>query len=361
MSAAKSPSRAGSLWQQRIRNIREYDIIRDGNVFGTNFCHTAVFSSEYETARQLLELLLTRYRDMPFDIVFKGREEVNRGGTCFVQESLHNLDLHVADTARFRDEILSDLSLVHGIGPAIQRRLKAKGYQTLTDLSSHPRYRAGAKHVLACLSCGNTTDIINLVGSRHSRSHSCILGSAGLHEPEDFVFFDIETLGLFSRPIILLGVGTPDNGRLHVYQYLLRDIEEEQAALLAAVNHFSGEHPALVTFNGRSFDLPYLADRLSYYGMGSFGDIPHYDMFHFSRRRWKGELPSLRLTAIEKEILGIRRDDDIPGQMVPEFYEAYQKSGNCGPLVPIIEHNRQDVISLARLFFYFLGELYGCR
>jgi uncharacterized protein len=360
MSAANSPSHAGSLLQQRIRNMREYDVIRDGNVFGTSFCSTAVFSSEYDAARRRLELLLARYRHIPFETVFHGREEVNQGGTCFVQDSIHDLVFRMVDVGRFRDEILSDLSLVHGIGPAVQRRLKSKGYFTLTDLASHPRYRADAEGVLACLSDGNTADIINLIGRRHSRSHPGILGTTGLHEPEDFVFFDIETLGLFSRPIILLGIGALDNGKLHVCQYLLRDIEEEQAALLATVDHLYGDHPALVTFNGRSFDLPYLADRLSYYGMGSPGDIPHYDMLHFSRRRWKSELPSLRLTDLEKEILGIRRDGDIPGQMVPEFYEAYQKSGNCGPLIPIIEHNRQDVISLARLFFYLIGESYGC-
>jgi uncharacterized protein YprB with RNaseH-like and TPR domain len=67
----------------------------------------------------------------------------------------------------------------------------------------------------------------------------------------------------------------------------------------------------------------------------------------------------MRLTALEREILGVCREDDIPGQMVPEFYEAYLKSGNCGPLVPIIEHNRQDVVSLALLFFRLLEEAYG--
>jgi hypothetical protein len=44
----------------------------------------------------------------------------------------------------------------------------------------------------------------------------------------------------------------------------------------------------------------------------------------------------------------------------PEFYETYLRTGNCGPLVPIIEHNKQDVVSLALLFFYLLGESYGC-
>ncbi|MCK9579457.1 MAG: ribonuclease H-like domain-containing protein [Methanoregula sp.] len=340
--------------------MREYEVIRDGNVFSTSFSPSFVFSSEYEETRRYLKSLLARYQGISFNSVFHGMEEMNEGGTCFVQKSRHALSYRAVDYGRFRDEISRDLTLVHGIGLATQKKLNNLGYETLNDLLDHPRYRVDAGDVLSRLSDGNTTEIMNLIGGRHSRSHPCILGTAGMHEPEDFVFFDIETLGLFSRPIILFGVGSLENGQLSVNQYLLRDIEEEQAALLATVEHLSGDHPALVTFNGKSFDLPYLADRLAYYGLGSPADIPHFDMLHFSRRRWKGELPSVRLTALEKEILGIRRSDDIPGQMVPEFYETYQRSGNCGPLVPILEHNCQDVVSLAMLFFHLVGESYGC-
>jgi hypothetical protein len=93
--------------------------------------------------------------------------------------------------------------------------------------------------------------------------------------------------------------------------------------------------------------------------MRAITGFPHFDVLHFSRQRWKGKFPSLRLAALEKEILGVYRSDDIPGQMVPEFYEAYLRSGNCGPLVPIVEHNRQDVVSLARIFFHLTGDLYG--
>ena len=145
---------------------------------------------------------------------------------------------------------------------------------------------------------------MDLIGNRHAKSHASVLGAAGLHEPEDYVFVDIETLGLFSRPIILFGVGVIDNGHLIVRQYLLRDIAEEQAALIATVEHLSGDRPALVTFNGKSFDLPYITDRLAYYGMASPARIPHFDVLHFSRRRWKDQFPSLRLAALEREILG---------------------------------------------------------
>jgi uncharacterized protein YprB with RNaseH-like and TPR domain len=360
MSAAELLNRSGALWQQRIESLREYEIIRDGNVFGANFFQSPVLSSAYEDAMNYLGFLLEHYNGVPFESVFQGTEEVNDGGICFEQESRHDVVFCPVDTRRFWEEILLDLTLVHRIGPAIQKKLKAKGYTTLTDLATHPRYRSSAKDVLACLSAGNSGEIMNLIGGRHSRSHQSILGTAGLHEPEDFVFFDIETLGLFSRPIILLGIGTLDRGKLIVRQYLVRDIGEEPAALIATLQHISGGHPALVTFNGKAFDLPYLAERLSYYGMSDRVAVPHFDMLHFSRMRWKHTFASLRLTTLEKEILGIRRNNDVPGQMVPEFYESYLRSGNCGPLVPIVEHNRQDIVSLARLFFHLVRESYGC-
>ena len=139
----------------------------------------------------------------------------------------------------------------------------------------------------------------------------------------------------------------------------MRDIPEEEAALVATCEHLVGDNPALVTFNGKSFDLPYIQDRLAFYGLEIPVRIPHYDVLHFSRRRWKDQFSSHRLSALESEVLGISREDDVPGQMVPEFYEAYLRTGNCGPLVPIVEHNRQDVLSLAMLFFHLLGESYG--
>jgi uncharacterized protein YprB with RNaseH-like and TPR domain len=361
MSATHAPqARIGDLWQQRMDTLREYEVVRDGNVFATSFSNNILFSSEYDGARQHLRDLLKRYDGCSFDTVFcGGREHANEGGTCYLLESREPLDYPAFDQDQYQSAILADLTLVHGIGKATEKRLKIRGYRTLYDLMEHPKYRSKARRVADCISAGNSGEIIDLIGNRHAKSHPYVLGTAGLHDPGDYVFLDIETLGLFSRPIILFGLGFLEHGQLVVRQYLLRDIAEEPAALLATMNHFSSDSPALVTFNGKAFDAPYISDRLAYYGMGALFGIPHFDVLHFSRRRWKDEFPSLRLSALEKEVLGVNRDGDIPGQMVPEFYETYLRSGNCGPLVPVVEHNRQDVVSLARLFFHLLGDVNG--
>lgn len=361
MSVIPVASRIGGLWQQRMQSLREYDVVRDGNVFGSGFSQSVVTSSEYERARRTLEELTDRYRGIAFDDAFHGREITNGGGTCFSLRHEQDYTLAFSDPDQFRADLLHDLTLVHGVGKATHKKLKSRGYDSIPDLLQHPTLRYPARRTLSCISEGTSSSIMELAGSRHSRSHDSVLGAARLHDPEDFLFLDIETLGLFSRPVILFGIACVENGDLVVHQYLVRDIAEEQAALIATIEHLSIDRPALVTFNGKSFDLPYVRDRLAYYGMGQPEEMPHFDVLHFSRRRWKDQLTSLRLTSLEREILGIRRDDDIPGQMVPEFYESYHRSGNVGPLVPIVEHNRQDVVSLALLFSHLLEGPNGRR
>jgi hypothetical protein len=361
MAVIQAESRIGALWQQRMNSLREYDVVRDGNVFGAGLAGSCLFSSEYDKARAFLGELIARYDGVTFDTLFPGKEIVNDGGTCIALESRHTLPATAIDTERLSREMLSDLTLVHGVGDLSERRLKARGYRTIADLTEHPKFRSAARQVLGRLTRADPGDVMDLVGSRHAKSHPFALGIAGSFEPGDYVFLDIETLGLFSRPIILFGVGTIEHEKLVVRQYLLRDICEEAAALTATVEQVSGDRPALVTFNGKAFDLPYVQDRLAYYGLGAISRIPHFDVLHFSRRRWKGQFPSCRLSALESDVLGVTRTDDVPGQMVPEFYATYLKTKNCGPLVPIVDHNRQDVVSLALLFFYLLGETCGHR
>ena len=360
MAPMQAESRIASLWQHRIDALREYNVVRDGNIFSAGLVGSCVYSSEYDKAQALLKNLMTKYEGISFDSLFPGQEISDESGSCTVLESRSDLPSISFDTDRLKREMISDLTLVRGIGAVSEQHLKSRGYQTILDLTMHPKFRSAAQQVLGRLKNADPADVMDLVGNRHEKSHRFTLGTASTFEPEDFVFLDIETLGLFSRPIILFGVGTIEQKSLVVRQFLLRDIGEEATALTATVTRCNSSESALVTFNGKAFDLPYIQDRLAYYGLSALPRIPHFDMLHFSRRRWKNQLPSCRLSALESAILRINRTDNLPGQMVPEFYETYLRTHNCGSLLPIVEHNRQDVISLARLFFYLLEETYGC-
>ncbi len=360
MAAGTALPRLGALWQQRVASLREYEVVRDGNMVGASLSGSSLVSSEHAEARRMLSTLLEQKEGCAVEELFPGSVVTNGAGSAFVIRSRQPLEQVQVDTERYVRALEHDLTLVRGIGQATERRLNARGYATLQDLARHPRFRLPAARVTRTIRTCIPSEVMELAGSRHSRSHPLVLGAAGFHEPEDYCFFDIETLGLFSRPIILVGVGTLEGRHLAISQYLLRSIDEEPAALLESVSHLSGDRPALVTYNGKSFDLPYLQDRLSYYGLGTVSCIPHFDLLHFTRSWWRDRYPSLRLSALEKAVFGIDREGDVPGQMVPEFYETYLRTGNCGPLVPIVDHNRQDVSSLALLFYRLIGEMYGC-
>ncbi|ABS54801.1 conserved hypothetical protein [Methanoregula boonei 6A8] len=359
MAGMQAESRIGEIWQQRMAALREYSVVRDGNVFGAGLAGSCLFSSEYDRARALLGRLVSQYDNVSFESLFPGSEIETENGTCLALEHREAFAAPPLDGERLSAEMLADLTLVRGIGERSAARLRARGWKTIADLANHPRFRYAAREVLERLSRADPREIMDLAGNRHAKSHPFVLGAAGAFSPQDFVFLDIETLGLFSRPIILFGVGTVEERNFVVRQYLLRDIGEEAAALTALAGHFARQKKALVTFNGKAFDLPYVQDRLAYYGIPPVSRVPHFDVLHFARRRWKGQYPSCRLGELESAILGVGRENDVPGQMVPEFYETYLRTNNCGPLVPIVHHNRQDVISTAHLFFYLLGETCG--
>jgi uncharacterized protein YprB with RNaseH-like and TPR domain len=359
MTMMQAAAGMGALWQRRMDSVREYDVVRDGNVFGSGIFGNFVYSSEYTLARQYLDRLMAKYGDVSFEEALPGKYIPCETGDCYCITGMIDLPDFRVDRDRIRKEMHADLSLVKRIGHKTKARLTSRGYTSLDALLRHPKYHSDAADALRKLSEGNTLDLMNLISARHPKSDPLVLGTAGFHEPEDFMFFDIETLGLFSRPIILFGVGTICKKKIRIDQYLLRNIDEEHAALGATMEHFNREKPALVTFNGKTFDLPYLLDRLAYYGHQPPPRIPHFDVLHFSRRRWKNQYPSMRLTSLEREVLGIARSDDIPGALVPEFYSEYIRTGNCGPLIPIVDHNRQDVYSLALIFYHLLEDAYG--
>jgi uncharacterized protein YprB with RNaseH-like and TPR domain len=336
-----------------------YEVVEDGKIFRTSFLDSYVFSSEHGRALDLLRRMGELHEGMALRHVLPGREvETAFGPGYCIERRTEVPDLH-PDRDLVRRNLLGHFRLLPGIGPVTEKKLRGRGYRSILDLREHRRFGGAAEEFLRELDEGGTGPLAGWITRRYLRSHPLALAPCGLHRRDELVFLDIETLGLFSRPIILLGLGRLEGSTLSTSQYLVREISEEPAALNAALEDLTGEGAALVSFNGKSFDVPYIGERSAFYGMPVRLDRPHFDLLHFSRRRWGGSLPDCRLSTLERHIFGISREVDIPGSLVPEFYEAFLRTGNCGPLVPIVEHNRQDLVSLGFLLATLLGEFHA--
>lgn len=166
------------------------------------------------------------------------------------------------------------------------------------------------------------------------------------------LFIDTETTGLRGAGTVafLIGLGWLQDDVFWVRQLLMRDYPEELDMLETLQEILSG-FSCVVSFNGKSFDIPLLKDRML---LSRFPDpwrsFAHIDLLHVARRLWKARIGCCRLEALEEMILGIVRKDDIPGAQIPERYFQYLKCGELSLLEDIIRHNHQDIVSLAMLF-----------
>lgn len=350
----------GERWQRRISSLREYAVVQDGNIFRTSLESSYLYRSEHLAALELQQRLLAAHEGVPLERLFAGETVETPCGEAFCIRCTLPRVLIPGSREGAEARLLSELTLIRGIGPATERRLKGRGFRSIQDLLHHPRFRKEAAWFLQHLREGDGCSLEAWARRRSPKSHLRVLETSFLMDPEEFAFLDIETMGLFSRPIILFGLARVERERLHVLQYLVRDPAEEPAALWSLLRELEGGCGAFVTYNGRSFDIPYIRDRAAYYGLPWRWSCPHFDLLHFSRRRWRETLQDLRLVTLERQLLGKERVNDVPSQMIPEFYETYLRTGNPGPLMPIVEHNRQDVCSLVGLFAR-LAEDAACR
>ncbi|OGD15130.1 hypothetical protein A2V47_00435 [Candidatus Atribacteria bacterium RBG_19FT_COMBO_35_14] len=166
------------------------------------------------------------------------------------------------------------------------------------------------------------------------------------------VFLDTETTGLAGGAgtyIFLVGAGYFEGDQFCVRQYFMRDYNEERA-LLSAVNELLSNFEAIVSYNGKTFDIPLIQSRFIMSGMKmSLKDPYHFDLLYPARRLWKKRLESCSLSTVERDILGVIRENDVPGYLVPEIYFRYLKTKDARALKQVFEHNLQDILSLVAL------------
>jgi uncharacterized protein YprB with RNaseH-like and TPR domain len=104
-----------------------------------------------------------------------------------------------------------------------------------------------------------------------------------------------------------------------------------------------------VTFNGNTFDLPFLRDRLISHRLPSALHARRLDVLVHARRKWRGMVPDCRLQTLESVICGRSRTGDIPGRLIPETYHEYVRAGDISPLLPVFQHNALDLITTLEL------------
>ena len=169
--------------------------------------------------------------------------------------------------------------------------------------------------------------------------------------PRDFLYVDTETTGLGGAGcmVFLAGVARFDGSLLRLRQYLLPSPQYE-GGLLGGLAEDLASAGALVSYNGKSFDLPMLEARyILSRQRPTFRQLPHLDLLHPNRRLFKGTFDSHRLVRMEVELLGFEREDDCPSAEVPERYFRFQRTSDPTHILPVLRHNAWDVLTLVAL------------
>ena len=267
------------------------------------------------------------------------------------------IDFSLAEN-NFKNQMNHNLKLLPKIGIKKEMNLKKQGYTTIESLLNHDSYKSNARKFLDNIDDMSFSEIVELLNN-NKYGNECknnLIKCVSLTDPENFKFMDIETLGLSNVPLILIGVAEIKNKHIISSQYFLRDIDEELAVLNAYFSHLD-ENSVHVTFNGKTFDVPFIKNRLNYHRINVDFNLAHIDLMYFAKYLWASELPNCQLQTIEKHKFGLKRVDDVPGQYIPGYYNTYLSERNIGPMIPIIEHNRQDIISLADLLMKMYEEV----
>lgn len=166
------------------------------------------------------------------------------------------------------------------------------------------------------------------------------------------LFLDTETSGLVGGTgtfAFLIGIGHVEGDRFRVRQLLMRSPSGERA-MLEALAAAAADRRDLVTYNGASFDLPLLETRFTLHGLPNpLAPLRHLDLLPPARRLFKPRHESAQLSVLERELLGVERDDDIPGDRIPQVFFQALRNGWHPAMASVLSHNRYDIRTLAAL------------
>ncbi|MGB6942367.1 MAG: ribonuclease H-like domain-containing protein [Bryobacteraceae bacterium] len=170
--------------------------------------------------------------------------------------------------------------------------------------------------------------------------------------PEKWCFLDTETTGLAGGSgtyAFLVGVGRITPQGFRVRQFFMRDFGEEASQLSALAEHLK-QFEVMITYNGRTYDQPLLETRFRMVRQRPpFASLEHLDLLFGARRLWNLRFDSCRLVELENQILGVERQGDLPGELIPYVYFEYVRTHEIFRLLPVFHHNAIDILTLACL------------
>lgn len=171
----------------------------------------------------------------------------------------------------------------------------------------------------------------------------------------DLLFFDTETTGLAGGTgtrAFMIGAADVTATGLRVRQLTIANTSAEPA-MLDVFRTWLSPSTILSSYNGKSYDAPLLKTRYRLMRQGEpLSGLAHVDLLYPSRRRYRGAFENCRLATIERRVLGIVREDDLPGSEAPGAWLSYLRGGSSQLLRRVLAHNHQDVVTLARLAFH---------
>jgi len=169
---------------------------------------------------------------------------------------------------------------------------------------------------------------------------------------EDLLFFDTETTGLAGGTgtrAFMVGAADWCGERLRIRQLLMATTAAEPS-MLDLLAGWVRPRTVLCSYNGKCYDAPLLATRYRLARRAHpLTGLRHVDLLYPTRRRYRGVYENCRLATIERHVLQVIREDDLPGSEAPAAWLSYLRGDDAGLLRRVLAHNRQDVISLSKL------------
>ena len=299
--------------------------------------------------------LIEKYQGMTIEELFPNHQIISNQMGDFLEITHKPINIHVnLDLNLSKKNLINNLKVVPFIGEEIELFLKRRGISNLYDLRHVFKYGKHAKQMIDLI---KEQDIKSLSNNQYVYD----IDISFCFNLNELLFLDIETLDIYDSPIIIFGYGYYKNSSFHIKILFAREISEEIAICEHLKNEILPKFKCFITYNGKSFDIPYLVNRFMYYfesnPMISENDTPyeslntlyhHIDLYHNCRRKFKGLFYNYTLTDMEKLILNFYRENDVPGNLIGFCYRNYLKDPYryIGPIKECIDHNYYDVYSM---------------